>query len=179
MLQDVRLALRALRSTPIVTAAAVLSLALGIGANTAIFSLVNALLIRMLPVREPSRLALLTTATPVSYNLNYSFKTFDALRRHADAFDGVVGFSNCCATSQLAIGTRTEGVDHRYVSGNFFSVLGVQPVLGRVFADADEQLAGAEGLPVVITYSLWQRVFSGDPHAIGMRVVVDRRPAQL
>jgi putative ABC transport system permease protein len=179
MLQDFRLAVRALRTAPIVTAAAVLSLALGIGANTAIFSLVNALLIRMLPVREPGRLALLTTATPVSYNLNYSFKTLDALRRHADAFDGVVAFSNCCATSQLIIGTRTETVDHRYVSGNFFSVVGVQPVLGRVFADADERLAGAEGLPAVIAYSLWQRIFNGDPHAIGMRVVVDRRPATI
>jgi putative ABC transport system permease protein len=179
MLRDFRLAFRALRATPIVTAAAVLSLALGIGANTAIFSLVNALLIRMLPVREPGRLALLTTATPVSYNLNYSFRTFDALRRQADAFDGVLAFSNCCAASQLAIGARTESVDHRYVSGNFFSVLGVQPVLGRVFDDSDERLAGSGGHAAVIAYSLWQRVFNGDPHAVGTRVIVDRRPATI
>jgi putative ABC transport system permease protein len=178
MMQDLRLAVRTLRAMPIVTAVAIVSLMLGIGANTAIFSLINGLLIRKLPVREPERLALLTTAAPISYNLNYSFKTFDELRRRGSAFDGFIAFSNCCGTSQLTIGTRTESVDHRYVSGNFFSVLGVQPALGRVFGAEDERIA-AEGVPAVISYRVWQRVFSGDPRTVGMRVVVDRQPATI
>jgi predicted permease len=176
---DLRIAFRSLRAAPIATTVAVLSLALGIGANAAIFSLVNALLIRRLPVKQPEQLALLTTTTPLDYRANYSFRTFDELRTHAAGFDGVVAFSNCCATSQLTVGGRTESVDHRYVSGNFFSVLGVQSVLGRVFVDADENLAGADGVPALISYSLWRRTFNSDRDVVGARIVVDRRPATI
>jgi hypothetical protein len=86
-LTDLRLAARALCATPVVTAVAVLSLALGSGANTAIFSLVDRLVLRSLPVREPGRLALVTTAARLNYRPNYSYAMFDAIAAHTEVFD--------------------------------------------------------------------------------------------
>lgn len=97
MVQDLRLAFRSLRATPLVTFVAVLSLGLGIGANTAIFYSVDRLVFRPLPVREPARLALLGTTAQLSYKPNYSYAVFDALAAHTELFDGVlaVGKRSC------------------------------------------------------------------------------------
>src|SRR5438445_776469 len=92
LVQDIRYAIRTLRATPIVTAVAILSLALGIGANTAIFSLVNSLLIRSLPVTEPQRLVTVATG-PSLYEQQDSYATFDAIRRHGEPFDGVLAWA--------------------------------------------------------------------------------------
>jgi hypothetical protein len=90
--QDLRLAVRSLRATPIVTAVAILSLALGIGANTAIFSLVNSLLIRSLPVADPQRLVTVATS-PSIYDQSDSYATFDEIRRHGEPFEGVLAWA--------------------------------------------------------------------------------------
>ena len=132
MLQDLRLAIRSLRATPVVTFVAVLSLGLGIGANTAIFSLVDRLVLRSLPVREPARLALLTTTAPLSYKPNYSYALFDAIAAHTELFDGVLAVGNCCGQSTLAVGDSQEFVDRLLVSGSYFATLGVNALLGRV-----------------------------------------------
>ena len=153
MLQDLRLAIRSLRATPVVTFVAVLSLSLGIGANTAIFSLVDRLALRSLPVREPARLALVATAANLSYKPNYSYAVFDAIAAHTELFDGVVAVSNCCGQSTLAVGDSQEFVDRLFVSGSYFATLGVNALLGRVFTPADEELAGwPDGTAAVLSY---------------------------
>ena len=111
MMQDLRLAVRSLAATPVVTAVAVLSLALGIGANTAIFSLVDRLVLRSLPVREPARLALVATTARLGYQPNYSYAVFDGVAAHTELFDGVLAVGNCCGQSTLAVGDSHEFVD--------------------------------------------------------------------
>jgi hypothetical protein len=106
--QDFRLAARSLRATPIVTALAVLSLALGIGANTAIFSLVNSLLLRTLPVPEPQRLALVSTSASLNYRPPYSYATFDEIRQRR-VFAGAAAFTTCCTKATLGIAGDTQG----------------------------------------------------------------------
>src|SRR5881409_2765475 len=96
-MQDLRLAIRSLRATPVVTLVAILSLALGIGANAAIFSLVNALVFRALPVREPGRLFLVTTTR--SKHPEFSYATFAQVRDRVDAFDSALGYTACCGKS--------------------------------------------------------------------------------
>jgi hypothetical protein len=142
LLLDLRLAIRSLSATPVVTVVAVLSLALGIGANTAIFSLVDRLVLRSLPVREPVRLALVATTAQLSYKPNYSYAVFDAIAGHTDLFDGVLAVGNCCGQSTLTSGASQEFVDRLLVSGSYFATLGVNPFLGRVLTPADDELAG-------------------------------------
>jgi putative ABC transport system permease protein len=180
LLQDLRLAIRSLRATPVVTSVALLSLALGIGANTAIFSLVDRLVLRSLPVREPARLALVTTTAPLSYKPNYSYAVFDAIAAHTELFDGVLAVGNCCGQSTLAVGASQEFVDRLFVSGNYFETLGVNALLGRVFTPADDELSGGpEGTALILSYAAWQRHFNGDARAIGMHVLLDRVPVTI
>src|SRR5438874_7183257 len=105
-MRDLRLALRTLRATPVASAVAVLSLALGIGANTAIFSLVNGLLLRPLPVTRPDLLLGVATGNEPVERSNFSYATFAEIRRHADAFDGALAFSNCCGESTVTVGSE-------------------------------------------------------------------------
>lgn len=170
-------ACRALLATPVVTAVAVLSLALGIGANTAIFSLVNSLLLRPLPVADPHRLVVLTTGPDLTEE--YGYRTFDAIRRHGAAFDGAMAWS-LGGTSLLAYGEQTGAVEDHFVSGDYFSTLGVRPLIGRVLNPADDvDGGGPEGPAIVISYGLWQRRFGGAATAVGAKVTVDRLPATI
>ena len=180
MLQDLRLAIRSLRATPVVTFVAVLSLALGIGANTAIFSLVDRLVLRSLPVREPARLALVATTAQLSYKPNYSYAVFDAIAAHTELFDGVLAVGNCCGQSTLAVGDSREFVDRLFVSGSYFATLGVNALLGRVLTPADDELAGGpDGTAAVLSYTAWKRRFNGDAGAVGMHVLLDRAPITI
>src|SRR4051812_38553932 len=174
LLQDLRLAIRSLRATPVVTFVALLSLALGIGANTAIFSLVDRLVLRSLPVREPARLALVTTTAQLSYTPNHSYALFDAIAAHTELFDGVLAVSNCCGQSTLAVGDSQEFVDRLFVSGSYFSTLGVNALLGRVLTPADDEVGGGpDGTAAVLSFTAWKRRFNADAGAIGTQVVLD------
>jgi putative ABC transport system permease protein len=176
-MQDLRLAVRALRGTPLVTAVAILSLALGIGANTAIFSLVNSLLLRPLPVTDPQRLVMLTTGSEESEQ--YGYTTFEQIRRHGEAFDGALAWS-LGGKSVLTHGGETETVEHHFVSGDYFSTLGVRPLLGRTIGLADDvDGGGPDGPVVVISYGLWQTRFGGAASVVGAKVNVDRTPATI
>jgi len=180
VLQDLRLAIRSLRATPVVTFVAVLSLALGIGANTAIFSLVDRLVLRSLPVREPARLALVATTAQVSYKPNYSYAVFDAIAAHTELFDGVLAVGNCCGQSTLAVGDSHEFVDRLFVSGSYFATLGVNALLGRVLTPADDELGGGpDGTAAILSYTAWKRRFNGDAGAVGMHILLDRAPVTI
>jgi len=162
--QDVRIGIRQLRATPLVTAVAILSLALGIGANTALYSLANSLLLRPLPIREPGRLALiLDTATDRTQY--WSFAVWEDIRRRG-LFDAV------CAVAQARF-THTEGalaepIAGAWVSGSYFDVLGVRAEFGRLLTLADDRPdGGASGPVMVISDAFWQRRFQRDPSVVG------------
>jgi putative ABC transport system permease protein len=178
-MQDLRLALRALRSTPIVTAVAILCLALGIGANTAMFSIVNSLLLRSLPVADPQRLAILSTTPAPSFRTQYSSATFEQIRKYRQSFDGALAYS-CCEKSTLTIGGENQTVGSAWVSGDFFATLGVRALLGRTITLADEVAGGGPQGPVaVISYGLWQRRFGGAAGIIGTSPTIDRVPVTI
>jgi hypothetical protein len=174
VLVDIRYAARGFRRSPGFTLAAVLSLTLGIGANTAIFSLVNAVLLRTLPVREPDRLVLFTWSTPDRYaGSPVSPTLYQQIRDKNTVLDGFAAVANPQMT--LSGGGIAERVNGQSVSGNFFQTLGVKAVIGRVLTPEDDRTP--EGPPVcVISYGLWMRRFGADPGAIWTQDS-DQRPA--
>src|SRR5947209_16533481 len=175
-MHDLRLAVRALRTTPVVSFVAILSLALGIGANTAIFSLVNSLLLRALPVKQPQRLVMLGEGS-VSGQQTWTYPIWDQIRRRAQLgiFDGAFAWSG--TRFNLASGGETEFVDGIWASGAMFETLGVPAMLGRTFRAADDRRGGGPDGPVaVISYSFWQRRFGGAADAIGRVLNVERVP---
>src|SRR5215831_14752658 len=146
LLRDLRVAVRSLRATPTVTLVATLSLALGIGANTAIFSLVDSLLLRALPVAAPEQLVTAVTGS--------SYATWDQIRQRAGLFGGAFAWAGQRfeASGQGGEAAPLEGL---YVSGEFFSTLGVRPILGRALAGSDDVKGGGpEGPAAVISYGL-------------------------
>jgi predicted permease len=168
-LQDVRYGLRMLRKSPGFTAVAVLTLALGIGANAAVFSIVNTLLLRSLPFREPDRLTLLQNFFPP----HDTAKLFHDWRWQRQYFADAAVFEDIDAN--LRGGRAVIRAHIAQTSWNFFSVLGTQPTLGHGFAPGDDVDAGGLGLPgrnavAVIGYGLWQELFAGDPKALGATI---------
>ena len=175
MFQDVRYALRLWTGRPWQTAFAVAALAIGIGANTGVFSVVNALLLRSLPFREPDRLALTHEFIPPHDTAKQFHEWSQQSTYLADAalfeeFDANLG------------GTRVATRVHvAQTSWNFFSVLGTQPVLGRGFASGDDVDGTGWGLPgrnavAVISYGLWQQLFGADTSALGTTIRIDGTP---
>ena len=166
-MQDLRLAVRALRATPIVTTVAILSLALGVGANTAIFSLVNSLLLRSLPVHDPSRLVLVTSgpAAALGSTQAWSHPLWSEIRQRPNLFD------RACAWSlnrfNLSSVGQTEFVDGAWVSGGYFDTLGVPALVGRTLTDDDDRRGGGSAPVAVVSYQLWQRRFGGAADVIG------------
>lgn len=182
-MQDLRVAVRVLRAAPIVTGIAILSLALGIGANTAIFSLVNSLLLRTLPVPEPERLVVLSTdaSTGRRNTSAWNYTLWEEIRRRApQMFDGAVAWSAVGTEDRLNLSTaggEVQPVDGVYVSGDFFTTLGVPALLGRTFTAADDQEgSGPDGPVAVISYGMWQRRFGGAANVIGTPLVIERVP---
>ena len=152
--------MRVLLKAPVFTSVAVLSLALGIGANTAIFSLVNSLLIRALPVRAPERLAILRQGS-------WTNPIWEQVRaRQTTLFDGALAWGD--DTFDLAAGGLSQPVPGMWVSGRFFDVLGVPAMLGRTFTPDDDRRGGGPAGPVVVvSYRFWQRHFSGAADVVG------------
>ena len=172
--QDLRYATRMLLRTPIFTSVAVLSLALGIGANTAIFSLIDAVLFESLPVRHPDQLVLLwekavrSDAAPLSYPL------YSHIRDHNPVFSGVVAF-HAFAGWNVNTNGETEPMTGQFASGNYFSVLGIRAATGRIFSADDDRIPG--GHPVaVISYGFWKRKFALDRAAVGKVIRIFGHP---
>jgi predicted permease len=173
-MQDLRLAVRALRATPVMTAVAILSLALGIGANTAIFSLVNSLLLRSLPVNDPARLALMThgTAGALRGSQSWTLAIWNEVRERPHLFDSAFAWS--WYRFNLRSGGRTEVASGLWASGGMFDTLGVPPLVGRTLTEADDQRGGGpDGPVVVISYAFWQRRFGGAADAVGRPLTLD------
>jgi predicted permease len=176
-MQDLRLAFRSLLGTPVVSCVAVLSLALGIGANTAIFSLVNSLMLRALPVRQPQQLAMITDDAGRGI-ASWTNPIWEQMRQRRDVFDGVFAWS--AARFNLSAGGETQFVDGLWASGDMFATLGVSAMLGRTFTAADDARGGGPDGPVaVISYAFWQRRYGGGADAIGRRLVLDRVPFSI
>src|SRR5262245_60108588 len=177
LIQDVRYGLWMLRRTPGFTVVAVLTLALGIGANTAIFSVLNAVSLRSLPYRDPDRLVRLSYYRPDGHSYGATVKEFGATvtdywdwRNQAKAFEKIASFS--AGTADLTGSGEPERLALGIVSADLFETLGVAPALGRAFT-REEYTAG--GAPVVIlSYSLWQRRFGGDPQVVGRALTLER-----
>jgi predicted permease len=169
-LQDLRFALRALRRSPGFTAVAVLTLALGIGANTAIFSVVNAVLLRSLPFREPDRLMSISTRYPqdaTGYAL--SAPDFMSVRDLAEVFSGVAAY---VPTEQALTGDGEPAqVSVAVVSADFLEVMGATPVLGRDFR-AEENGEGRNAV-VLLGHAFWRQRFGGDPRVVGRAVTLN------
>jgi predicted permease len=172
-MHDLRLAYRALRATPLVSIVAALSLALGIGANTAIFSIVDSLLLRALPVKQPEWLVLLAYENDLL--AAWTNPIWEQIRDRPQLFDGALAWS--ATRFDLAQGGQTEFVDGIWASGRFFEVLGVPAILGRTFTEADDRRGGGpEGAVSVISYSFWQRRFGSAADVIGRWITVSRIP---
>jgi putative ABC transport system permease protein len=165
LFQDVRYGLRIMRRSPGVTAIAILSLALGIGANTAIFSLVDAVLLKMLPVQEPERLVRVMRYAPWYDEPVGSFTNpiWERVRDQQDVFSGA--FAWWSTRLDLAQGGESHYADGLYVSGDYFTTLGVRPAMGRLLVASDDR-RGCPGA-AVIGYGFWQQQFGGAENAVG------------
>jgi predicted permease len=178
---DLRFALRNLARSPLFTLVAIASLALGIGANTAIFTLVDQLLLRLLPVRDPQQLVMVWTTGPhVGSNRGMrmaSYPMYQDFEQRGQAFSYV--FCRYQADTSVAFGGQTERATAELVSGNYFQALGVTPALGRVFTpEQDDRVY--EGHPsVVLSYPYWMTRFSGDPSVLGKKILVNNYPLTI
>jgi predicted permease len=186
MFQDMRYGLRMLLKTPGFTLAAALSLALGIGANTAIFSLIDAVLLKSLPVREPESLVFFGKGEGVgatdgfpdrSWDL-FSYPFYREMRRRNEVFSEVGATLSMSWSVHGAANTNgTSGemvrIDVQPVSGAYFSTLGVNAGLGRVITEADDQVAGAHPVAVV-SHAWWESQLGGDPAAVGKTITIDK-----
>lgn len=164
-----------LGKNPGFTCVAVLSLALGIGANTAIFSLLDALLLRDLAVRHPETLVELSVVRRGS-KIMFSFPMFREIERGQRVFSGLIGWSFGAATDVEINGVLSQA-EVRSVTGNYYSELGATPLLGRLIAPEDWNLGGTGVSPVaVLGYEFWQRRFGGDSDVIGKQIAIDGQP---
>lgn len=170
-MSDIRDAVRALKATPVVTTVAIVSLALGIGANTALFSILDSLVLRSLPVRDPGRLTLLSQ----DGNRSWTYAVWDQIRQHEHRFGGALAaWSTRFNLSQAG---PTEFVDGLWTSGSYFDMLGVRAILGRTFTRDDERRGGGPDGPVaVISHGFWQRRFNGAADVVGRSLTVEGVP---
>ncbi len=169
--QDMRYGWRMLRKSPGFTAVALLTLALGIGANTAIFSVVYGVLLQPLPYQDPSRLIVLQETTPKVGTVGVSYPNFLDWRAQSRAFSKMAAVSS--VDFNLAGADRPENISGSAVSSNFLAMLGVRPLLGRDF-DPSEEKAGTAPV-VLLSYQLWQSHFGGDRSVLGRTVALDGR----
>jgi len=185
LLQDLRYATRQLRKSPAFTIAAVVTLGLGIGANTAMFSVMNAVLLRSLPVSEPNRIFYLRVPTDQpdgaentgNGDTSFSYPVFQALRQQHDAFAAVIAsVPLAIGKTSIRFGEEPELAEGEVVSGNFFSGLGVKMARGRSFSEQDE---AAQSPVAVLSYQFWTRRFNRDPGVIGKTLYVKGVPQTI
>jgi predicted permease len=178
---DFRLALRGLRRSPLFAAVAILSLALGIGANTAIFTLIDQILLRKLPVKAPDELVMLYQQGPhMGSNMGtrmHSYPLYQDLQQRAEPLSEVL--CRRLIPASISVDNQTERVTAEAVSGNYFSMLGVKPAVGRVFSSEEDDRV-YQGHPVVVLgYDYWVRRFARDPGVIGRKILVNDYPMTI
>jgi predicted permease len=179
--RDVRYGARQLRRNPLFATIAVLTLALGIGANTAVFTLLDQLVLRLLPVRDPARLVMIWPAGPNLGNTEgprpVSYPMYQDFQRKAEALESVI--CQYDAAESVTIDGSTERLNTEAVSGNYFEALGVAPALGRVFSpEMDDRVY--RGHPVVVlSHRFWAERFGGDPRVLGKKILVNNYPMEI
>ena len=178
---DVKLAVRGLFRSPLFSIVAILSLSLGIGANTAIFTLIDQILLRKLPVKNPEELVMLYQQGPHSgSNMGsraHSYPIYQEYQKRAEPLSEVL--ARRLADASISVDNQTERIDIELVSGNFFTMLGVGPAAGRVF-NSQEDDQTYQGHPVVVIgYDYWNRRFNRDPGAIGKKILVNNYPMTI
>jgi len=183
LIQDLRFGVRMLLKNPGFTAVAVLSLALGIGANTAIFQLLNAVRLKMLPVRAPQELVQVSigdmTKARGSFSSGYNALTnpvWEQIKERQQSFSGIVAWGR--RDFNLAQAGEVRPAHALWVSGDFFNVLGVPPALGRVFTASDDS-RGCSAPGLVISHSFWQREYGGDKSVIGRKLTLANYPFEI
>lgn len=177
-LQDIRYALRGFRRTPGFTVVAILSLALGIGVNTTLFSLVNMLILRPLPVEDPGQLVTFSSQQKGNFPMPvFSYPEYRDIRDQASPWlSGVLAY--CTGLDGLSADGHADRVITHYVTGNYFTLLGVKPGLGRLILPSEGKVEGADPV-LVLGYSYWKTHFAGDPNIIGKRVLIDGHPVTV
>jgi predicted permease len=173
--RDARYGWRSLLRSPGFTLFAVLSLTLGVGINTAIFSVVDTVLLKSLPVQSPEQLVVITTTSPNSRRPDtfYSYPAYEMFRDKAEVFSGVIAYSR--AAVSFTVGDQSDRVLTEVVSGNYFSVLGVPAFLGRTLTPADDTTPGAHPV-AVLSYRFWQRRFGSDRSVVGKTILLNGNP---
>src|ERR1700682_411216 len=182
LFQDIRYGLRVLFKNPAFTTIAVLTLALGIGANTAIFSLINAVMLKMLPVTQPSQLVVVGDPTQVhrrslgdpSVEL-FSYPLYRELSAGNQVFSGLLASSRASNLPVSIAGAADIRVNGELVSGNYFSVLGVNSILGRTISPDDDTAVNAHPV-VVLSYGFWKEKFGADPNVVGRSISINKHP---
>jgi predicted permease len=171
MWADLRFAARLLSKSPLFTAGVIALLAFGVAANTVIFSLVDALLLRPLPVREPERLVrLVTIRSPLPPHSEFLYEEYGAWKKWVSGFQDLLAWSE--HDMFVTAGEVTERARVHFVTDNFFSALGTAPALGRLLAPEDQQLTIGTA-PVVLSYPYWKRRFAGNAGVVGRTIVLD------
>jgi predicted permease len=168
ILEDSRAAIRVLRASPAFTAVAILSLALGIGANSAIFTLIDVVMLKSLPVQHPEELVQVTTGDGLAFNN----PIWEQVRDRQDVFSGVFAYGMWAFN--LAPGGEVRNVNGHFVSGHYFDTLGVRAALGRTLVPADDK-PGCPGA-AVLRYGFWQREYGGRGDIVGNTISIDRHP---
>jgi predicted permease len=181
LLGDLRYAVRVLRRSPLFTAVAMLSLALGIGANTAIFTLMDQIVLRKLPIHDPDSLVMLyQRGNHMGSNMGtrmHSYAIYRDYQQRAEPLAEVLARRE--ASASFSVDNQTERVDAEMVSGNFFSMLGVKPVIGRVFSSEEDDRVYRGHPSVVLSYAYWMARFAGDPGVVGKKVLVNNYPMTI
>ena len=172
------MAIRSLRTTPVVTSVAILSLTLGIGANTAIFSLVDGLILRPISgVVEPAQLVTLSAGTSNPNAPRWPYVFWKQIQQRGPSFAGALAWSASRFDVSIGSGSGVEHVDGAYVSGDYFATLGVSAAMGRTLVAADDVNGGGpDGAVAVISHAFWQRQFDRSPQAFGTSITIDSTP---
>ena len=178
---DLRLALRGLRRSPLFAAVAILSLALGIGANTAIFTLIDQILLRKLPVKDPEQLVMLfQRGSHNGSNMGprmHSYPIYQDYQQKAEPLSQVI--ARRLVPASVAVDNRTERVEAEMVSGNYFDMLGVRPAAGRVLHSKDDDQVYNGHPVVVLSHDYWVSRFARDPGVIGKKIQVNNYPMTI
>lgn len=172
LVQDLRYAIRVLSKNPAFSILAVLSLAIGIGANTAVFSLIDPALLELLPVKNPRELAIILTSREGELNYNFAYREYEDFQKQAEVFDGLIAYA---AIPIVLSEGQPERIWGQIVTANYFSMLGLQPESGRTFVTDEDKAPGAAPF-AVISHGFWSRRFGSNPGAIGSTIHLNNSP---